>query len=79
MELAAMSEWISTKERVPEENKRVNFLLHGYEFKGICYHKPYPFPDPLNGRDYPNWYFVGTQGQGNVITCEVTKWCPSDD
>lgn len=79
MELAAMSDWINVSDRIPEENKLVKFLHHNYEFKGICHHKPFPFQDILSEREYPNWYFTGSQGQGNIITCEVTKWCPIDE
>lgn len=70
-----MSEWVKVEDHLPKEDEIVKFLHQGYEFKGTCVHKPFPFRDPLSDQ-YPNWFFVGSQGGGKVTTVQVTHWMP---
>jgi hypothetical protein len=69
-------EWISVKDRLPNHGEEVEFLHHGYRFKGKFINNPFPFIDPFSNTHYPDWHFVGSQGNGKVTTIHVTHWMP---
>jgi hypothetical protein len=72
--------WIRVQDRLPKENERVKFLHNGYEFIGVCIHKPYPYQGVFSSRIRTNWFFMGNQNSNSsVITVEVTGWMPLED
>ncbi len=73
--------WISVKDRLPEEGKKVKFLHQAYEFEGEYVGKMnWADCNPFfcsNTPDKPMPTFRGSQNnKGLVTTMNVTHWMP---